>query len=118
MISTSSTPLAQQMAMRLSFSRLGSPVGPKRNVFNSRFSSPSAVVSSSVEIDGTGEVVISCCMRWKEAACSGVAERGLFMVRNSLLGCQRKACPHAQLTPLLIVQNCYNSLGEANEVWI
>ena len=36
-------------------------------------SSPSAVVSSSVEIDGTGDADISCCMRWKAVACGGSA---------------------------------------------
>src|SRR6188768_4562328 len=72
-ISTSSTPLVQQIAMRLPRSRPGSVAGSKRKALSSRLSSPSAVVSSSVEIDGTGEVDISCCMRWKAVACGGNA---------------------------------------------
>ena len=58
-ISTSSTPLVQQMATRLPFSKLGSDGGSNRKLLSSRLSSPSAVTRSSVEIDGTGEEDIS-----------------------------------------------------------
>jgi hypothetical protein len=51
---------------------LGSEGGLKRKVLSSRFSSPSAVVRSSVEIEGTGEEDISCCIRWKAAAWEGL----------------------------------------------
>ena len=40
----------------------------ERKSLSSRLNSPSAVVSSSVEMDGTGDVDISCCMRWKAVA--------------------------------------------------
>src|SRR6185295_12325282 len=67
-ISTSSTPLVQQMAMRLPLSRLGSDGGSNRKFLSSRFNSPSAVVRSSVEMDGTGDEDVSCCIRWTAAA--------------------------------------------------
>src|SRR6185503_16461544 len=69
MISTSSTPLVQQMATRLPLSRVGFEGGSNRKALSSWFSSPSAVTRSSVEIDGTGEVDISCCMRVTCVAC-------------------------------------------------
>src|SRR6185369_3165414 len=62
-ISTSSTPLVQQIAIFLPFKRFGFDGGSNRKALSSRLSSPSAVTRSSVEIDGTGEVDINCCMR-------------------------------------------------------
>src|SRR5262252_2503233 len=67
-ISTSSTPLVQQIATRFPSSRCGSEGGSNRKWLSSRFSSPSAMERSSVEIDGTGEADMSCCMR-ASAAC-------------------------------------------------
>src|SRR4030095_5572409 len=62
-ISTSSTPFVQQIAMVFPLRSPGFDGGSKRKWYSSRFRSPSAVTRSSVEIDGTGEEVIKSLER-------------------------------------------------------
>ena len=78
-ISTSSTPLVQQIAMVLPFSSAELDGGSKRKWCSSRFNSPSAVVSSSVEIDGTSAGVIKVWARRIAALRRGAESEEVFM---------------------------------------